>query len=65
MSVDLKKDKIQVVLLHPGWVKTRMGTDRAPLTADESVGNMVNLLTDSSRDINGKFFNYDGKEIAW
>ena len=65
MSVDLKKSSIQVVMFHPGWVKTRMGGKQAPLTPDKTVGSMVQILTEGARDLNGKFLNYDGKELPW
>lgn len=63
MSIDLKKDSIAVTLLHPGWVKTRLGTDRAKLTVEQSASQMTNVLIDESRDLNGKFLNYDGAEL--
>lgn len=48
-----------------GWVKTRMGGNKAPLTVDQTVGDMVQILTDNARDLNGKFLNHDGKELPW
>lgn len=42
-----------------------MGTQNAQLTTDESVSNMIKLLTDPSKNINGKFFNYNGDIIKW
>lgn len=65
MSVDLKKDKIVVNCIHPGWVKTRMGTDRATMTTEESVSSMIKVLTDQNKDLNAKFLNYDGQLIKW
>jgi NAD(P)-dependent dehydrogenase (short-subunit alcohol dehydrogenase family) len=37
LAVDLKARGITVVSLHPGWVKTRMGGDNAPIIAAQSV----------------------------
>lgn len=65
MSIDLKKDSISVTLLHPGWVKTDMGGERAPLTVEQSASQMTNVLIDESRELNGKFLNYDGAELPW
>lgn len=48
-----------------GWVKTRMGGDKAPLSPDQTVSNMVKILVEDSRDLNGKFLNHDGKELPW
>ena len=65
MSVDLQKDSIAVTLLHPGWVRTRLGTDRAKMSVEESASQMVNVLIDKSRELNGKFLNYAGAELPW
>ena len=32
-----KKQNISFLILHPGWVKTRMGGDRAPVELEDSV----------------------------
>lgn len=64
-SFTLGERGIGVLLLHPGWVKTRMGGADAPLTPTESVAGM-RALTDTFRmDMSGRFFRYDGTEIPW
>lgn len=42
-----------------------MGGEKAPLSPDLTVSNMVKILVDDSRDLNGKFLNHDGKELPW
>ncbi|WP_414450895.1 SDR family oxidoreductase [Burkholderia sp. 22PA0099] len=54
--------------LHPGWVRTDMGGEAATLDADTSVTGMRRVLADAATDIaksNGRFFQYDGEELAW
>lgn len=65
LSVDLLDDDISVVLLNPGWVKTRMGGENAPQPIDETVSSLRNLLSIISIAETGQFLNYDGKEIPW
>lgn len=56
---------IGVLLLHPGWVKTRMGGPDATLTPEESVHAMRALVENFKPKMNGRFFRYDGSEIPW
>lgn len=56
---------IGVLLLHPGWVKTRMGGPDAPLTPEQSVHGMRRLVENFKPALNGCFFRYDGSEIPW
>ena len=65
LSVDLKPQGITVVSLHPGWVKTDMGGPNAPLSIDESVEGMMQVIDTTDIRDTGKFLNYDGKELPW
>ena len=64
-SIALGEHGIGVLLLHPGWVKTRMGGADAPLTPVESVAGMRALADTFRMDMSGRFFRYDGTEIPW
>jgi NAD(P)-dependent dehydrogenase (short-subunit alcohol dehydrogenase family) len=57
---------IGVLILHPGWVKTRMGGwDEAPLTPEQSVAGMRRVVEDYTPELSGRFFRYDGRELPW
>ncbi|MCX7672298.1 MAG: SDR family oxidoreductase [Thiobacillaceae bacterium] len=57
---------IGVLILHPGWVKTRMGGyAEAPLTPEQSVAGMRRLVEGYTAAMNGRFFRYDGSELPW
>lgn len=68
-AVSMKKEcvehNISFLILHPGWVKTRMGGDRAPVELEDSVKGMMTLVERHSLDDSGKFMSYDGSEIKW
>jgi NAD(P)-dependent dehydrogenase (short-subunit alcohol dehydrogenase family) len=64
-SIALKEQGVGVMLLHPGWVKTRMGGWDAPLTTTESVAGMRRLVDKFRMDFSGRFFRYNGTEIPW
>ena len=65
ISIDLSAQGVIVVALHPGWVKTRMGGEQAPLSLSESVQGQQQLLRALTPAHNGGFFNYDGKALPW
>jgi NAD(P)-dependent dehydrogenase (short-subunit alcohol dehydrogenase family) len=65
LSITLGERGIGVLLLHPGWVRTRMGGWDAPLPPAESVAGMRALVDTFRMDKSGRFFRYDGTEIPW
>lgn len=65
MSVDLKSDGILVTSIHPGWVQTEMGGRNATMTVEESVSNIIKTVLALNEKYNGKFIQYDGKEVPW
>ncbi len=65
MKKECLEDNISFLILHPGWVKTRMGGDRAPVELEDSVNGMMSLVDRHSLQDSGKFLSYDGSEINW
>lgn len=65
MAVDLGHDGFICIVLHPGWVRTRMGGDNAPLTPEESVRGMLRVIDGLGPEDNGRFLDHSGKEIPW
>jgi NAD(P)-dependent dehydrogenase (short-subunit alcohol dehydrogenase family) len=65
LANDLRGRGIIVVALHPGWVKTRMGGENAPVTTADCAQGQQKLLAGLSAAQSGKFFNYDGRELPW
>jgi NAD(P)-dependent dehydrogenase (short-subunit alcohol dehydrogenase family) len=56
---------ITVVALSPGWVKTDMGGQSAPLTPEASVRGLRRVIEDLRPADSGKFLAYDGSRIPW
>ncbi|DAC57243.1 MAG TPA: SDR family oxidoreductase [Candidatus Poseidoniaceae archaeon] len=69
LSVAMKKeainDNISFLILHPGWVKTRMGGEHAPVELEESVEGMLELIYANSLEDSGRFVQYDGVDLPW
>ncbi|CAI9607268.1 unnamed protein product [Staurois parvus] len=64
-SVGYKQDGIISIAIHPGWVKTDMGGDQAPLTKEDSVGAMMKIIYSLSEEKSGTFVDWEGKSIPW
>jgi NAD(P)-dependent dehydrogenase (short-subunit alcohol dehydrogenase family) len=58
-------DKVICAVLHPGWVQTRMGGRSAPLSPEDSVSGMRNVIEDLTEADSGGFFSHDGSQIPW
>jgi NAD(P)-dependent dehydrogenase (short-subunit alcohol dehydrogenase family) len=65
LSLEVASQGTGVLLLHPGWVRTRMGGESAPLSTQESVAGMRQLVERYQPSDSGHFYRYDGSEIPW
>lgn len=65
MATDLKNDKILVISLHPGWVKTAMGGANAPMEVDECTTDICKLLPTLNEKHNGCYIQHDGSTLDW
>ena len=65
LSIELKNRGIGVLILHPGWVRTRMGGENAPIKPEDSVSSMRRIVSKYKNNQSGHFYRFDGSEIAW
>jgi NAD(P)-dependent dehydrogenase (short-subunit alcohol dehydrogenase family) len=65
LAIDVKSQGVTAAVLHPGWVRTRMGGSQAPLTPEQSVTGMRGVIERLGPDQSGSFFDYDGTPIPW
>ena len=65
LSLELRSRGVSVVLLHPGWVQTRMGGPGAQITPTQSVSGMRAIVEHFKSTDSGRFFRYNGTEIPW
>ena len=56
---------VVVIVMDPGWVKTRMGGSGATIEAHDSVGGMLKVLHGLKSEDNGKFLHSSGRSIPW
>lgn len=65
MSIDLKNDKILCIAMHPGWVRTDMGMQSAPLDVETCTHTMLKTLWELNESNNGLLMQYDGEQLPW
>lgn len=56
---------IVVVALHPGWVRTDMGTERAALSPQESVRGLLQVIDGLQARDSGAFLDWRGQSLPW
>lgn len=64
-SLAIDNPEVVCAVLHPGWVKTRMGGASAPLEPEQSIAGMRRVIEGLGSEQSGGFFNYDGSVIPW
>lgn len=65
LTHELRPKGVGVLILHPGWVQTRMGGEGTPLMPSESVQGMRSLVEKFTLNESGRFFRYDGVQMPW
>jgi NAD(P)-dependent dehydrogenase (short-subunit alcohol dehydrogenase family) len=54
-----------VVALHPGWVRTDMGTERATLSPQESAQGLLRVIAGLQARDTGAFLDWQGQGLPW
>ncbi len=54
---------LKTLVIHPGWVQTRMGGENAPLKVETSAAGIWQQI--EKLEHSGHFLDYRGRELAW
>ncbi|MDY6978419.1 MAG: SDR family oxidoreductase [Pseudomonadota bacterium] len=65
LSHEIAPRKVGILLLHPGWVQTRMGGDAALYSPAESVQGMRQMIDQFTPEQSGIFLRFDGTRMPW
>jgi len=59
------RDGRAMVLMAPGWVRTDMGGEDAPLTIEDSIPNVVKTLLAARGHAGLQYLDYLGRTVPW
>jgi len=65
LAGDLKNSEVTVVSLHPGWVKTEIGGEKAPMKVQDSAKSVRQVVSKIKKEDTGKFYSFSGEELPW
>jgi len=60
-----KNDGVHILLVHPGWVKTKLGGDMAPLKPEDSAKGILKQIQNIKKLKTGILYDYEGKWLPW
>lgn len=64
VAAEFASDKIAVVAISPGWVRTDMGGSHAPLSTAESAQSLFHTITQLKIEQSGSFIDRNGQPMA-
>jgi NAD(P)-dependent dehydrogenase (short-subunit alcohol dehydrogenase family) len=65
LAIDMRGDKVICIALDPGWVKTDMGGDAAPLNPEDAVTGILKVVDQLSESDSGTFLQWNGETLPW
>lgn len=63
LATELSQENIAVASLHPGWVKTDMGSMSADEEICDSVSGLIQVIDTLSKNQTGSFYRFTGNEL--
>jgi len=65
LADEWRAEGIAVVMVHPGWVRTDMGGEDAPLAVSDSAAGLARLVERVTMADTGRFLDHDGSTMPW
>ncbi|MGH7039301.1 MAG: SDR family oxidoreductase [Stellaceae bacterium] len=65
LAAALGRRRLTVLAMAPGWVRTDLGGPQAPLSVEESVSGLLNVIAARRGTLRHGFVDYRGRELAW
>jgi NAD(P)-dependent dehydrogenase (short-subunit alcohol dehydrogenase family) len=56
---------LTVLSLHPGWVRTELGGDGAPIEVEDSVPGLADIVERARGTGDHAFLDYKGQPLPW
>ena len=64
-AVDFGKQGVTFVVMHPGYVQTDMNDGSGNITPNQSAAGLMSVITGLDTSDNGKFYDWQGKDLPW
>lgn len=64
-SLTLDHPNVRFAIIHPGWVKTDMGGDGAPVEPDDSAQGIWKQINALTAKTSGCYVDFQGKALSW
>jgi NAD(P)-dependent dehydrogenase (short-subunit alcohol dehydrogenase family) len=65
LAIEARPLGVAAAVINPGWVQTRMGGGNAPLSPQDSISQMRQVIAGLTLDRTGSFLDRDGSVIPW
>lgn len=65
LAIDLANEKVTIVVLHPGWVRTEMGGPDGLIDVATSIQGLTQVIAGLTPLQSGHFYDYTGKALPW
>ena len=65
LAAELGPSGVTVVAVDPGWIRTRMGGERAPRLPEEAAHQVLQVLLRPNRPLSGCFVDAEGNDVPW
>jgi len=65
LAVDMGKEGLTFAVFHPGYVQTDMNDGQGNITPAQSAAGLTKVIAGLSADDNGRFYDWQGKELPW
>ncbi len=65
LAIDLADTGVIFLTLHPGWVRTDMGGEEAPVLPADSAEGLARVINTAKTADSGGFYDYQGNNLPW
>ena len=65
LARDLAGRGVVTAAFCPGWIRTRMGGDNAPLEAPPSIAGVRRVIDSLTPELSGRFWLWSGENLPW